>query len=275
MRRLAPALLILVCPAGATGQAARTELERAVEEFKIQTRNLGLRADSPAGKTAAQRPGREWHGRIYHNFRNDFLDAVPHEIVQRGGAKNILRRNQFGFNLAGLARRRSNTYVSLSYEGVRESVSRTSLRTVATTPERSGDFSDVVDQAGQLLPVFDPLSTRPNPAYNPAEPVSRDNLEHLRNPFPQNRIPAGRLDLVAMRATALYPQPNAAAGPFFRNNFFVNSPEINRANGMIGKLEHSLGERHRLGLELSFSNGFLGAARWFPTAANPGPTDRR
>ena len=42
-----------------------------------------------------------WHGRIFENFRTDALDAVPHEVRQRGSGKAILRRNQFGFNIAG------------------------------------------------------------------------------------------------------------------------------------------------------------------------------
>jgi hypothetical protein len=256
-------------------------LQRAIEEFKIQTRNLGLRGDRQARSGANGRHGRDWHGRLYENFRNDFLDAVPHEIVQRGGTKSLLRRNQFGFNVGGplafpwLLRARRGTFFSLSYEGVRERISRTYLRTIPTVPERSGDYSEVVDQAGSLLPIYDPQSTRPNPAYNVALPVSRENLQYQRDPFPGNRIPAARLDPVAVRAVELYPPPNVAVGPFFRNNYFINSPETNTANGMIGKIDHSLQERHRLTFEGAFSNGFLGAAQWFPNAANPGPADRR
>jgi hypothetical protein len=44
---------------------------------------------------------------------------------------------------------------------------------------------------------------------------------------------------------------------------------------MIGKLDQSIRERHRITLELAFSNGTLGAAQWFPTAANPGPANRQ
>src|SRR5262249_40563747 len=72
-----------------------------------------------------------------------------------------------------------------------------------------------------------------------------------------------------------YPQPNAAAGPFFQNNYFVNSPEANTANGIVGKFDQPVTERSRISLELSLSNGFLGAARWFSSAANPGPSDRQ
>ena len=273
-------MLVAACCSSAQQAARQSELQKAVEEFKIQTRELGLRADSPSrkGRNGGGKP--EWHGRIFENFRNDFLDAVPHEIRQRGGTRATLRRNQFGFNVSGpvliphLYQGGRATYFSLSYEGVRESVSRSFLRTIPTLPERTGDWSETVDQAGNPLPIYDPLTTRLNPDFNRAQPVSLDNLEHRRDPFPENRIPAQRLDPVAQKALALYPAPNAAAGPFFRNNYFIHSPEANVANGMIGKLDHTLRERHRVSLGLSFSNGLQGSAKWFPSPANPGPADR-
>ena len=253
-------------------------MARAVEEFKIQTRNLGLRPDSPHKR--AHNPFHDWHGRIFENFRNDALDAVPHEIRQNGGDKGLLRRNQFGFNVAGpmvvprVIEGHSNTYFSLSYEGVRENISRTYLETIPTLAQRTGDYSDVVDAAGSVLPVYDPQSTRPNPAYDPSQPVSTSNLQYLRDPFPGNRIPTSRLDPVALKALQFYPPPNTDIGPFFRNNYFIDSPETNTANGMIGKLDQSVRDRHRVTVELAFSNGTLGAAQWFPSAANPGPSNR-
>jgi len=261
-------------------QAPKTELEKAVEEFKIQTRNLGIRPDSPA-RTRRHAGGKmAWHGRIFENWRNDFLDAVPHEIVQRGGDKSLLRRNQFGFNVAGpvwiprLYHGGRNTYFSLSYEGVREGISRSYLKTVATDGEREGDFSKTVDQAGLFLPIYDPNSTRPTPEYDPGREVSLENLQYLRDPFPGNRIPSPRIDTVARKVLEYYPRANASAGPFDRNNYFIVSPERNTANGMISKLDHIVDERNRLTLGLSFSNGLADAAALIPTAADPGAADR-
>ncbi len=260
--------------------AAQTEMDKAVEEFKIVTRELGLRADSPHKQGQSSGPKASWHGRVFENFRNDFLDAVPHEVKQRGESQSTLRRNQFGFNVAGpvilprLYDGRRSTYFSLSYEGVREDVARSSLHTVPTMAERTGDFSSTVDEAGNLLPIYDPASTRPNPNYDPSQPVSTSNLEYERNPFPGNRIPASRLDPVAQQALTYLPAPNAAAGPFFQNNFFVHAPEQNVANGMIGKLDETLFERHRVSLGLSYSNGLLAPAKLFPNGANPGAPDR-
>jgi hypothetical protein len=256
-------------------------VDSAIEEFKIQTRDLGLREDSsPAVKAAAKSGQQKIHGRFFENFRNDFLDAVPHEIAQRGESKSLLRRNQFGFNVAGpvaiphLLASRNDTFFSLSYEGVRERVSRTSLQTIPTMEERTGDYSAVVNQAGLSLPIYDPKSTRPNPGFDASQPVSLTNLQYLRDPFPNNKIPTARLDPVAQQGLLLYPAPNTNVGPFNQNNYFVNSPETDTANGMIGKVDHSFHERHRVSTELAFSNGLLGAAKLFPNDANPGPSDR-
>lgn len=272
------ALFLSVCLSVFATEADR-EMERAVQEFKTQTAALGARADSQKTAKKKSGSGQGWHGRLFENFRNDALDAVPHEIIQRGGTKNVLRRNQFGFNVSGpiaiphLIEARPGTFFSLSYEGVRERISRTSTRTIATLPERTGDFSSTVDQAGNSLPIYDPASTRVNPSFDPSRPVSEDNLQHQREQFPGNRIPLTRLDATALKAVDLYPKPNIAVGPFFQNNYFINSPETNIANGIIGKIDHAINDRQRLSGDFAYSNGLLGASKYFDTIANPGPLD--
>ncbi|MGH9593968.1 MAG: hypothetical protein ACRD5L_12820, partial [Bryobacteraceae bacterium] len=77
------------------------DLSRAADEFKVLTRSQGMRSDSPATAQEHAGPKMLWHGRLYENFRNDFLDAIPHEVRQNGADKSTLRRNQFGFNAGG------------------------------------------------------------------------------------------------------------------------------------------------------------------------------
>jgi hypothetical protein len=246
-------------------------LDRAVEEFRVETGRLGIRPDSPK-KDRVQRP--KWHGRIFENMRNDFFDAVPHQIVQRGGTRSLLRRNQFGFNVAGpvyvpkVYNGTGKTFFSVSYEGMRETIARSALRTVPTAGERVGDFSETVDLSGVALPIYDPLTTRANPSFDASQPVSTENLQYLRDPFPGNRIPQERLDPVAMQTVALYPEANANAGPFFRNNYFIVSPESNTANGFIFKVDHNFDQRHRTAFHSAWSNGSARAA-----AVLPGPLD--
>lgn len=255
-------------------------LVQAAEEFKILTGHLGIRPESPPGAEEQHGPKWLWHGRLYENFRNDVLDSIPHQVKQNGQSKSPLRRNQFGFNVSGpvliphLITNPRNTFFMLSYEGVRERISRASLHTIPTLPERNGDFSQAVDQAGNPLIIYDPATTTPNPAYNPNLPVSTSNLQYLRSPFPGNRIPADRLAPNVQGALSLYPLPNTAIGPFFENNYFVNAPELDTADGVIAKLDHQFGQRHRLTSLSTTSSGFLSSAKYFPNIASPTAPDQ-
>ena len=251
-----------------------TALFQAADEFKALTRDLGMR---PGGPPSAQQRRKKmlWHGRIYENFRNDVLDAIPHEVKQNGENKSPLRRNQFGFNVGGpvliphLVTNPNNTFFTLSYEGVRERVFRASLHTIPTVLERQGDFSQTVDQAGNPLIVYDPATTSPNPDYNPNLPVSTGNLQYLRSPFPGNVIPASRLNPAVLEAMSLYPLPNTDIGPFSQNNYFVNAPATDSADGIIAKLDHSFNDRHRMTASSNISSGFLGSAKYFPNHRQP------
>src|SRR5208337_1076899 len=131
-----------------------------------------------------------------------------------------------------------------------------------------------VDQAGNLLPIYDLATTTPNPAYDPSQPVSTSNLQYLRSPFPGNVIPTDRLAPIVQQALSLYPLPNTDIGPFFQNNYFVNAPEIDTADGIIAKLEHQFGERHRLTSVTTISRGFLSSAKYFPNIASPTAPDQ-
>lgn len=274
--RLTAAMLIWAWAALGQKPQSSPELQRAAEVFRVESRAMGLREDSPVKAVSSGQKGSRWHGRLFENFRNDFLDAVPHEVFQRGGTKAILRRNQFGGNISGpvvlprLYDGGRSTFFTFTYEGMREKIGRSSLRTIPTMAERTGDWSATVDSAGAPLPIYDPNTTAANPAFRPNEPVSTGNLQYNRLPFPNNQIPTQRMDAVATRALTYYPEPNADAGPFFRNNYFTFVPEINTANGIITRIDHNQGSRHRIGGGVNYSNGTDGAAPLFLTIANPG-----
>src|SRR5271157_3663254 len=137
-------------------------LNRAADEFKVLTRDMGMRPGSPVTAQKNHGPKMLWHGRIYENFRNDILDAIPHQVRQNGESQSPLRRNQFGFNISGplliprLITNPNNTFFMLSYEGVRERISRANLLTIPTMQQRRGDFSQTVDPSGFILPIYDP-----------------------------------------------------------------------------------------------------------------------
>ncbi len=266
-------------------------LQRAVQEFRVQTATLNvskvsatdLAAASPTGgqRQSARTPASRtaFHGNLYENLRNDLLDANPHQIKQRNGEKRKLRRNQWGLNLTGpvkipkLYNGTGNTFFTFQYEGMSESIGQFRLATIPTMLERTGSWSHVVDGAGNPLPIYDPLTTSANPLYNLAVSVSRTNLQYLRQQFPGNTIPVSRLDPVAQEALQYYPAPNTAAGPFYQNNYFSVTPEVNEANGFNTTIDHSFLQKHRLTVRLARSTGINGNAPIFLTVANPANPD--
>lgn len=216
----------------------------------------------------------QFHGTLYEYFRNDALDAIPHEVHQGGGHASSLRRNQYGLTLTGPLPfgpvRNRNTHVSLSYEGTRESIDRAFLGTVPTLQERLGNFSDLVDSSGNPLTIYNPATTRPNPAYDPAQPVSLANLQYLRDSFSGNVIPAGQLDPVALKILNLYPAPNTHVGPYLTNNYFATAAERNTADGAILHLDHSFSARNHFGFEGADSVGLHQLPSVFANDASPG-----
>ncbi len=258
------------------------KLEKALEEFKIQAERVAAQAgDSASGTRPVRSRAQSYHGNLYEYLRNDAMDALPHQVRQAQGTKSVLRRNQFGFNVTGplklprLYQGRDNAFFSVTFEGTREKIARPYLSNIPTTRQRDGDFSDLVDNAGEPITIYDPLTTRPNPAFNPAQPVSTENLQYLRDPFPGNRIPRARMDPVSLHALSYYPQPNTNVGPFLRNNFFVNAAETNTPSGTVWKLDHNFGSRHKLTWNGRWSSGLDGAAPIFENAANPGAPRRQ
>lgn len=249
-----------------------------MQEFRIQTANLtgASAATTGPGRAGTNRPAAKpaWHGRIYENLRNNAFDANPHQIVQRGGAPRQLRRNQYGVSVTGpvvlpkVYNGAGKTFFTFTYEGVRESIGQFSLNTIPTTLERTGSWAHVVDGNGVPLPIFDPLTTSTNPLYDPAQVISTGNLQYLRQQFAGNLIPVTRLDPAAQAVLQHLPQPNTNAGPFFQNNYFAVTPEINTANGFIVSVDHSFWKKHRVTVRLTKSDGTNGNAPNFPTLAN-------
>ena len=73
-----------------------------------------------------------------------------------------------------------------SHEGYVEELSGTATGVVATELEKAGNFSQTFDRNGNLIVIYDPLTTRQLP-----------NGTYTRDPFPGNIIPANRMSTVA------------------------------------------------------------------------------
>ncbi len=140
---------------------------------------------------------KELRGSLYEYLRNSAFDArlftSPEKLPH-------FSQNQFGGTLGG--RLWGKTFFFAGYEGFRSTQGQSNIMTVPTEAWRNGDFS-----GGPA--IFDPASTVPNPTFDPSRPVSPSNPQFIRQPFPNNQIPANRINPVARAILQQYvPLPN-------------------------------------------------------------------
>ena len=105
----------------------------------------------------------------------------------------------------------NRTFFYASTEGYLQESTRNNVLTLPTPAERAGDFSQALNAAGQPIIIYDPLTTRPDPA-RPGQ--------FIRDPFPGNIIPAYRLNPVALAMLQGLPTPSS--GTSFNGNATLN-----------------------------------------------------
>ena len=178
----------------------------AVQEFQVQVGSYSAEMGGAGGgqvNIVTRSGGTRLHGTVYNFFRNGALDA--HSFNDMGGTKHLVQNN-FGGSLSGPLFGK-HTFFFVNYEGLRHVQADTTTETVPTPDEVAGDFS----MSG--VTIYDPNTTVTNPNFNPNLPVSAQNPQFTRQPFPDNKIPAGRMSPVAVTMLKQYtPQPNMMMG---------------------------------------------------------------
>src|SRR4051794_20319878 len=179
----------------------------SVQEFKVQTGSYTAEMGGAGGGqiNIVTRIGtNEFHGTAYEFLRNNKLDARSFNQMMEGS--DHLVRNNFGGSLGGPIVR-NKTFFFFNYEGLRLTQSDTMIDTVPTADEINGDFR----MSG--VTIYNPFSAHPNPNFDPTKPISPTNAQILRDPFPDNMIPANLIDPKAAQFMRVYvPRPNMEMG---------------------------------------------------------------
>ena len=202
-----------------------------VREFKVLSGVFSAEFGRGAGvvSVATKSGSNTLHGTAFEYVRNDRFDArnfFVRKVPQSDGSLRVdpkppLDRHQFGGAVGGAVMipgfydGHNRTFFFADYAGLKESRGQVFVNTVPTARTRVGDFSDFRDANGNLIPIYDPLTTRPNPNFNSGQPVSASNPQFLRDPFSGNVIPSARLHAIGLNVASINPLPN---GPGDFNN---------------------------------------------------------
>lgn len=219
----------------------------ATQEFKVQSSNLSAEWGRFGGGVVnvSTRSGtNQVHGAMYEYLRNNVFDA--NEFFNKTAGLSIppFRLNQFGGAVGGpvklgkLYDGKNRTFFFTDYQGTRYRRGDTTRFSLPTAAQRNGDFSKTLNQAGALVTVYDPYSTQPDPARLG---------QSIRIPFAGNLLPANRIDPIARKLMAFYPEPNSAGEPFTAlNNFGKNASRSVDQSQLSGRVDHTFSSAYRI-----------------------------
>src|SRR5437764_1232926 len=185
-----------------------------------------------------------WHGDVFDYFRNSVFDANTIQNNSIGRGRGVDNQHQFG-GVVGGPIRKNKDFVFGSFEGWREVVPFPTVSDTVPNFLRNGQ------NFGQYK-VYDPLTTRPCVQG----PDNCQGSAFIRDPFPNNVIPASRISPIALNILGYYPQPNVA-NPNALNQNFVAAGNRGRYqyNQPMGRWDHIFSESDKFYALVTFWHG--------------------
>ena len=189
----------------------------SVQEVRVQVSTYDAEMGRTGGgvfNATAKSGGNDWHGSAVFQNRPSFASSQLFFAKRANAPKPETYYYLYGGSFGGPIIK-DRTFFWATTESYKTLTSRNAVLILPTARELTGDFS----QSG--VTVYDPLTTRPNPAQAGA---------FIRDPFPGNVIPANRVNPVARAVSQFFPK--VASGTSSTASL------IDRANQATGKAEH-------------------------------------
>src|SRR5579859_120664 len=251
----------------------------AIEEFKVQTNNLGPEYGRFAGgviNLSTKSGTNAFHGSAYEFIRNKVLNANDFFANREGIARPAFTQNQFGANVGGPVFKDKLFFFS-AYDGFRLRKGNVFQTWVPTTAERAGDFrvtgssntNDAVTGQPVVLNIYNPYSSN-GPAscaggatvcrtqfvaqptagvatvMGPNGPVDAFNAACTTPGGCPNVIPTALLDQTALSLLSYFPSPTPGLAPNANGNFataFSSGGDVDQYNERI---DYNLSEKQRI-----------------------------
>ena len=187
-----------------TSQVSRPSVD-AIQEFKVVTSPYSAeygRSPGAAVSVSTKSGTNGFKGTLYDYFRNQAFDTIDYFSEKAGVAKPANDQNQYGGNLGGPIVR-DKAFFFADFEGTRITKGVIRSTVVPTANERAGIFTGT---------VRDPLTGQP---------------------FPNNQIPASRIDPYAAAIIGLVPLPNQPGA----TNFFRTADLVDNADRLLTRMD--------------------------------------
>lgn len=231
----------------------------AIQEFKVMTNTYDAQYGRTGGgtvNTTIKSGSNSLHGAAFDYVRNSILDANTTQNNRVGAPRGKHITHQFGGTI-GAPIRHDRDFIFVSFEGFRE---RVPFPLVTDTPPL--DLRDGRGFSRYGINVFDPLTAHTcAPGVDTPKGKGCSGV-YIRDPFPDNILPASRISPIGAKILSLYPAPNA---PGQTQNFFATGNDGRyRYDQPLGKWDHIFSGKDRFyatvavqhGHEFRSQNGF-------------------
>ena len=185
-----------------------------IQELKVSTSNANAEYSRAGMVEVVTKSGtNQFHGQLFELNQNDALAAKSfhQQFVSH------LVRNEFGGNIGGpvwfpkLYNGKNKTFFFFDGEGIKQRNAATESYIVPLPAWKKGDFSNYTDDSGNLIKIYDPLTTK-------YDPVTKS---YVRTQFPGNIIPANRLNPAGSKVAGFLPDPNVNI-PYYDGQNYQN-----------------------------------------------------
>ena len=196
----------------------------SIAEVKVLTSNYQAEYGRSSGVqvTAVTKSGtNRFRGSVYDVERNSDWNSNLKTNILNGDPKPILKEKDWGYSIGGPVGKPGGTN-KLFFFYSQEFSPRTAGNNVVryrmpTALERAGDFSQTLDNNGNLYPyIKDPLSTAPCSSANTAGCFQANGV--------LGKIPADRLYQPGVNILKLWPLPNLPTTPGNSWNYEITRP---------------------------------------------------
>src|SRR5580698_4945377 len=216
----------------------------SIAEFKVLTGSYSADFGGGAGvvSVSTRSGANSLHGEVFVYLRNSAVDARNYFARVGSGTPNpAYRRGQFGGSVSG-AIIQDKLFYFADYYGQRSLKGIVNQNSVPTLAERTGDFSGYTDTKGNLIPIYDPLTTATSVNSAGTTVFTRTQFMGCDGLHP-NVICSSRLNQVGLNVASIYPLPQTP-GSF--NNYVSTANQIIDDNGGNARIDYHLSNKDSL-----------------------------
>ncbi len=265
------------------GGSANLQGLESIGEVRVETSTSSAKYTRPTSVIVSTKSGsNRLQFAIFETHRNNgfgvararqdvFLDGRPFQTPK-------LIRNEFGGSVGGpivipsfglngkktLYNGRNKSFFFFTREGSEWVQGVTRDFRVPTALMRQGNFSELTDNQGRVLQLYDPMTTR-------QEEFPNGRIVSVRDPFSNNQIPIGRMSPFTKRILDITPMPTDITNPNVTTNLRMAVPTgqfpMLSDNPTVLRVDHRITEKDNFFVKV---NGGTRESHYLGTATNVG-----